>query len=156
MQESQTDFLTDELVQHNAIPRKKLLPLWIKIFAWIFLVLTAFVPIVFVLRLTGYNAQLALYGLETNEPFSSLGIIIATVFVIKGVAAFGLLKEKDWAIKIGIVDATIGIAICTLVMLYPIINSDAKFSLRLELVALIPYLLKLMKIKNQWETFVRI
>src|SRR3954463_2669454 len=156
MQESQTDFLTDELVQHNAIPRKKLLPLWIKIFAWIFLVLSAFVPIVLVLRLTGYNAQLALYGLETNEPFSSLGIIIATVFAIKGVAAFGLLKEKDWAIKIGIVDATIGITICTLVMLYPIINSDAKFSLRLELVALIPYLLKLMKIKNQWETFVRI
>jgi hypothetical protein len=156
MQESQTDFLTDELVQHNTIPRKKLLPLWIKIFAWIFLVLGAFVPIVLVLRLTGYNAQLALYGLETNEPFSSLGIIIATVFAIKGVAAFGLLKEKDWAIKIGIVDATIGITICTLVMLYPIINSDAKFSLRLELVALIPYLLRLMKIKNQWETFVRI
>ena len=41
-------------------------------------------------------------------------------------------------------------------MLYPIINSEANFSLRLELVALIPYLLKLMKIKTEWENFVEI
>src|SRR5215217_1416077 len=147
MQENQTDLLTDELLQYNAIPRKKLLPLWIKIFTWIFLVISAFVPIVSVLGLMGYSTQLALYGLETNEPFSSIGIIITTVFIIKGITAFGLLKEKDWAVQIGIVDAIIGIIICTLVMLYPIINSDAKFSLRLELVALIPYLLKLLKIK---------
>ena len=143
--------LTHELIQYNAIPRKKLLPLWIKIFTWIFLVMSAFVPID--LGLIGYNAQLALYGLETEEPFSSTGIIIISVFIIKGITAFGFLKEKDWAIKIAIVDAIIGIVLCMLIMLYPIINSDATFSLRLELVALIPYLLKLLKIKTPWETF---
>ncbi len=156
MQENQPDLLTNELIQENGIPRKKMLPLWIKIFTWIFLVISAFAPIVFVLGLLGYNAQLALYGLETNEPLSSIGILITTIFIIKGITAFGLLKEKDWAIKVGIVDAIIGIIICTLVMLYPIINSDAKFSLRLELAALFPYLIKLFKIKTQWETFVKI
>ena len=156
MQENQTDLLTDELIQENGIPRKKMLPLWIKIFTWIFLIISVFAPIVFVLGLMGYNAQLALYGLETNEPLSLIGIIITAIFIIKGITAFGLLKEKDWAIKIGIADAIIGIIICTLVMLYPIINPDAKFSLRLELVALIPYLLKLLKIKPQWENFVKI
>ena len=155
MQENQTDLLTDELMQTTGVSRKKLLPLWIKIFTWIFLIISAFVPIVFVLGLMGYSAQLGLYGLETNEPLSSIGIIITVIFIVKGITAFGLLKEKDWAIKIGIVDATIGIAMCTFVMLYPIINSDTKFSLRLELVALIPYLLKLLKIKTQWETFAK-
>ena len=156
MQENQTDLLTDELIQENGIPRKKMLPVWIKIFTWIFLVISVFAPIVFVLGLVGYNAQLALHGLETNEPLSTIGIIITTIFIIKGITAFSLLKEKDWAIKVGIVDAVIGIIICTLLMLYPIINSDAKFSLRLELAALIPYLIKLLKIKTQWETFVKI
>ena len=156
MPEIQTDLLTDELVQENGILRKRMLPLWIKIFTWIFLIISAFAPIVFVLGLMGFTAQLALYGLETNEPLSLIGIVITALFIIKGITAFGLLKEKDWAIKIGIADAIIGIVICTLVMLYPMINSDSKFSLRIELVALIPYLLKLLKIKIQWETFVKI
>ena len=156
MPEIQTDLLTDELVQENGILRKRMLPLWIKIFTWIFLIISAIAPIVFVLGLMGFTAQLALYGLETNEPLSPIGILITALFIIKGITAFGFLKEKDWAIKIGIADAIIGIVICTLVMLYPIINSDSKFSLRIELVALIPYLLKLLKIKTQWETFVKI
>ena len=156
MQENQTDLLTDELVRENEIPRKKMLPLWIRIFTWIFLIISVFAPIVFVLGLMGFTAQLSLYGLETNEPLSLIGITITALFIIKGITAFGLLKEKDWAIKIGIADAAIGIVICTLIMLYPFINSDAKFSLRLELVALIPYLLKLLKIKTQWEAFVKI
>ena len=42
MQENQTDLLTDELIQENGIPRKKMLPVWIKIFTWIFLVISVF------------------------------------------------------------------------------------------------------------------
>jgi hypothetical protein len=156
MQGNQIDLLTDGLIQINGIPRKKLLPLWIKIFTWIFLILSAFVPIIIILGVIGYRAQLALYGLETSEPFSSVGFTITLLFIIKGITAFGLLKEKDWAIKIGIADAIIGITICTLIMLYPIINSEATFSLRLELLALIPYLLRLLKIKTQWESFMKI
>jgi hypothetical protein len=109
-----------------------------------------------VLGILGYKAQLALYGLETNEPFSVIGITIILLFVIKGITALGLLKEKYWAIQIGIADAIIGIAICTFCMLYPIINSEANFSLRLELIVLIPYLLKFMKIKTEWEDFVEL
>ena len=98
MQENQTDLLTDELIQTNGIPRKILLPLWIKIFTWLFLVISAFVPIVLILGVMGYKAQLALYGLETDEAFSLTGIIITAIFIIKGIVAFGLLKEKNWAI----------------------------------------------------------
>ena len=123
---------------------------------WIFLIIGSFVPIVFILGIMGYNAKLAVYGLETNKAFSSIGIIISVILVIKTITAFGLLKEKDWAIKLGIVDAILGIIVCTIVMLYPIINPEIKFTLRLELVALIPYLLKFLKIKTQWESFVEL
>jgi hypothetical protein len=156
MQETQINLLTDELIQFNRIPRKKLLPLWIKIFAWIFLIFGAFAPLMVVLGILGYPAQLALYGLQTNEPFSVIGITIILLFIIKGITAFGLLKEKPWAIKIGMADAVIGIAICTFFMLYTMINSEANFSLRVELIALIPYLLKLKKIKTEWENFVQL
>ena len=117
MQENQTDLLTNELLQINIIPRKKLLPLWIKIFTWIFLIFGAFVPIIFILGIIDYSAQLSLYGFETNKPFSLIGIIITLLFIIKRITAFGLLKEKYWAIKLGIVDAIIGITICTFTML---------------------------------------
>ena len=99
MQETQAGLLTDELLQLNQIPRKKLLPLWIKIFAWIFLIFSSLAPVMVVFGILGYRTQLALYGLETNEPFSVTGITIILLFIIKGITAFGLLKEKYWQLK---------------------------------------------------------
>lgn len=156
MRETQTDLLTNELIQSNNVPRKKLLPLWMRIFSWVFLIYSVFTPVVLIFGILGYRASLSLYGLETNDPFSVIGIAIIMLFIIKGIVAFGLLKEKYWAIKIGIADAIIGIAFCTFVMLYPIIDTDAKFSVRIELVALIPYLLKLMNVKPAWEKYIEI
>jgi len=156
MQENQTDILTPESILADSVRRKTLLPIWIKVFAWIFLVLGAFVPIILAMALLGISAQQAIYGIETSRPLSPIGILITTIFAIKGLTAFGLLKEKDWAIKIGIADAIIGIAICIFLMVYPFINPGARFSFRLELVALIPYLLKLLKVRAQWEASVKI
>ena len=48
MQQNQQDLLSEQLITKNEIQRKKLLPLWIKIFAWIFLVISVFVPVVFI------------------------------------------------------------------------------------------------------------
>ena len=151
MQDNQTDLLIDEQIHLNGASRKKLLPIWIKVFMWFFLITGTIMPVVFLIGVFGHNAELSFYGLETNEPFSAIGILITSVFVIKGVTAFGLLKETDWAIKIGIADAIIGITICTISMIYPFINAEFKFALRLELIALIPYLLTFLKIKTEWE-----
>jgi uncharacterized membrane protein (DUF2068 family) len=96
---------------------------------------------------------LALYGLGSNEPFSITGILIILLFLFKGIVAFGLWTQKDWAVNFGLADAIIGIAICIFVMaIAPIINNPSEFTLglRLELVVLIPYLIKLLKIKAHW------
>jgi len=75
-------------------------------------------------------------------------------FYTKAITAFGLWFEKDWAIKLGQIDSVIGIIICIYVMcIYPFIYEKAGFSfnLRLELLLLIPYLVKLSRIKSSWE-----
>lgn len=131
--------------------RRALLPAWIKVFTWIFMIMGAFVPIVLFIGLFISNVQISLYGLETNNPFSSLGFFLVFLFMLKGFTALSLWTEKDWAIKLAIADAVLGIVICCGVMfIMPVLNQDTAFNFRLELVLLIPYLLKLQKIKLAW------
>ncbi len=158
MQNNEEDLLTDIVQQMVSVKRKNLLPWWIKVFMWIFLAFGIFSPFGIIFGFFGYNFQLALYGLDTNEPVSIIGICIILFFLFKGVTSYGYLRETDWAITVGIIDAIVGIAVCILVMLIPLINSGSnmKFSFRLELLLLIPYLNKLLKIKSAWENAVRI
>jgi hypothetical protein len=134
--------------------RKDLLPTWIKVFSWIFMIMGLFVPLSLLLGILGMNFQIELYGMKTNSPISTIGIILTLLFFLKGITAFGLLTEKSWAIKVGLFDAILGILVCIFIMLvYPFIDDIPSFSFnfRLELLLLIPYLLKLNKIKNDWE-----
>ena len=151
MQHNQTDLLTEELLQISTKTRKHLLPRWIKVFVWIFLFLGAAAPIVLIFSIVGANFKLALYGFETDQPLSLIGITLLAVFLIKGITSFGLLAEKDWAIKFGIADAILGLVLCVFSMIYSLITTKANTSFRLEILLLIPYLLKFTKIRSDWE-----
>jgi hypothetical protein len=150
------DLLSDIVQQMSAVKRKSLLPWWIKVFMWIFLIMGALAPIGFIFGILGYDFKLSLYGLETSDPVSITGICIILLFLLKGITSYGLLRETDWAIKLGMIDAITGICICSFVMIYSILNSSsAMFSFRLELALLIPYLIKLSKIKATWENIMQ-
>ena len=138
--------------------RKQLLPWWVQAFMWLFMIVGVFVPVVLVPGLLEIEVSLAFYGMETNEAYSMIGLCILSIFILKGITGFALYNEKDWAIKIGIVDAIFGIIICLIAMVYPLFNSNSvgRFSLRGELLILIPYLLKFRKIKPEWESFIPI
>lgn len=120
---------------------------------WIFLVFGLLAPVGLIFGLLGYNFKLSLYGIETSEPLSFTGLGLIVLFLLKGMVSFGLLKERDWAITLGLVDAVLGIIACCFVMIYPLIYSELQvhMNFRLELIALFPYLLALMKIKPAWE-----
>ncbi len=141
----------EPLLIGKTIRRRKLIPLWIKIFIWIFIVFGCFVPLILLISLSGTQSSLALYGLETNNTYSNIGLLICSLFLFKGITAFGLWTETSWAIKLGIIDAIIGIVICSAVMIAPLFNSNSGFSFRLELILLVPYLIWLFKIKVSWE-----
>lgn len=153
MENNSPDILTDSFINEGKIPREKLLPLWIKIFAWIFLIVGLLMPIILVLGIIMHSFEPALYGIESNTLYSSAGIFVVVLFIFKAVTAFGLLKHKYWAIKVGITDAIMGIIICCGVMLYEM-TQHTQFMFRLELIALIPYLLKLKNMKHSWENSV--
>ena len=152
--EQQEQLLLEPLLNENKVRRRNLLPLWMKVFVWIFMVMGAIAPICLLASLSGGSVQLALYGLETTDPLSTVGIVICLLFLYKGIVAYSIWTEKGWAIYLGIVDAIVGIAICFYLMaIAPFVNNQSGFvfNFRLELVALIPYLIKLRKIKLQWQ-----
>lgn len=156
MSETQPDLLADNVLEFSPKRRKQLLPWWIKVFMWIFLVIGAFVPVAVIIGILGYNFQVSLYGLETNDPLSIIGILLVSVFLFKGITSYSLLREWDYAITLAIIDAILGIIICTALMLYPVIFTEDKvtFVFRLELLFLIPYLIKMLKIKPEWENII--
>ena len=141
----------EQLLIGKSRRRRKLIPVWIKIFIWIFIVFACFIPLILVMSLMGYHPISTLYGLETTDTFSIIGVIICLLFLLKGITAFALWSEKGYAVKLGIIDAIIGIMICCTVMLAPAFNSRLIANYRLELVALIPYLIWLLRVKEQWE-----
>lgn len=138
------------LAEENVIERRKLLPIWMKVFIWIFMVAGTFVLMAFIIALFSVRYESSLYGLESQNRLSPVGLFICFLFISKGLVAYGLWTEKDWAVSLGIADAIIGIIVCTAVMLVPSISASSGFAFRAELIALIPYLMKLLKIRPIW------
>lgn len=146
------EILDSNLASEKVTTRRQLLPWWIKVFVWIFMIFGVLVPLGLISGILGFPLQLALYGLETTEPLSMTGLVVTGLFLFKGIVAFALWMEKEWAVTAGQADAIIGIAVCIFVMLfYPFINGHVfKLNIRLELILLIPYLIKLNRIKSVW------
>lgn len=134
--------------------RRELLPIWIKIFIWMFLVFGLAVPVGIVFAILNKDFQLSLYGIETSSPRSLIGILLFGIFILKFITALGLWTEKKWAVKLGKIDAILGITLCGIVMIIlPFFGENGvfKLNLRLELIALIPYLIKMNKLQREWE-----
>lgn len=133
--------------------RRELLPWWIKVFCWVFMLFGIAGIICFVLGLFGLKPNLSFYGFTTNEPLSVYGILIIVVAIFKGITAYYLWSEKDEAMLFSKVDAIAGIGICLLFMILVTMNyiiSNSVF--RLELLLLAFYLWKIFKIEKEWDS----
>ncbi len=153
MENPQIDLLPEELFTGS---RNKMIPGWIRFFSWIFHVVGAFAILGLLFGILGYKFSISLYGLDTQEPLSAVGMFLVLVFGFKAVVAYGFLKRTDAAITLGLIDAIAGIVICLSVMIFSIFWPDQQSAgfFRLELLVLVPYLLKLKKIKTKWENVV--
>ena len=137
------EILDQPPVEESRLSRKQLLPVWI---------LGVLIPVAIVFGALGYTFSLSIYGLETISPFSTDGLIIMAFLSFKGLVAFGLITKKDWAVDLAIIDGAIGILFCGFMMLvYPFLMSNGpRLIIRLELIALIPYFLKMKSIRSNW------
>ncbi len=132
--------------------RRKLLPWWVIGFTWIFMIFAALMPFAIIFGILHFNFQMALLGLATDEPFSLMGVLIMALFLFKGIVAIGLWIEKRWAAGLAKIDAIISMIICIAVIGYALFIGHT-LSLRLELIAIIPYYLKMNNIQYDWENF---
>ena len=106
----------------------------------------------FILGIIGIKPNLAFYGFETNEVFSLNGIIVIFVGILKGITAFSLWFEKNYAIQLAKIDTYIGISLSVISMLVvPFFSDEFNINIRLELALLIPFLIKMNKIQTEWE-----
>lgn len=133
--------------------RRKLLPFWIKIFCWIFMIFGILSMLSLIFGAFGGEADLSFYGFQTNQPLSLVGLSIIAVLTLKGFTAYALWFEKDYAITLGKIDAVVGIVICIASMCnIAFIRENSMINIRFELFLLIPYYMKLSKIEDLWKT----
>lgn len=140
--------------QTIGIRRRDLLPVWIKVFTWLFLIMSLVIPVALAFGILKLPFNLELYGLVSTDPFSLIGLVILGLIAFKGVIAYGLLGSKPWAVRFAKADAMFGIGFCAAMMIVSLIKYSQGvmgFSFRLELLILIPYLLVMMKIEEDWS-----
>lgn len=150
MEETSTRFA--EFDNNILTRRRNLLPTWIKVFLWIFLIGGAVAAVLLMAGFLITNTSLSLYGMKADHPYSITGLLICSLFLFKGIVAYGLWFEQKWAPQAAIADAIIGIAICLIMMaIIPFMYPSISFTLRLELIPLYFYLKKMQSIRTTWE-----
>jgi hypothetical protein len=146
--DTQQDILTQEIFVVQ--PRRMLLPLWVKIFIWIFIVLGAITPIGYILGSMGANFHFSIFGLDSNEPFSIQGMILFCLFVYNGIVAYMLWTEKKLAVAMALVAAYLNGLVCVGTMAMALTNGN--INLRLELIPIFFFIKKLRSIRDIWQT----
>ncbi|REC43620.1 hypothetical protein [Chryseobacterium sp. 5_R23647] len=116
----------------NTKRRRNLLPIWIKVFIWLFF---AFGFIGILILAFGFfmgKFNLSLYGLETDKAYSLMGFFLTALFILKGIVSYGLWFEQDWGIKIAKIDAIIGLVVCGISMfVLPFFTKNFYYDLKL-------------------------
>ncbi len=136
----------------NFTRRRNLLPLWIKIFLWFFLIGGLFAAIFLIIGPFLNKIDLSLYGITATHSYTLSGMITTLLLIFKGIVAYGLWFEQKWAPQAAIIDAIVGIAVCIIMMVViPFTVPNISFTIRLELIPLYFYLVKMQKIKSAWE-----
>jgi hypothetical protein len=144
--ETQNHILTEDISLLQ--PRRMLLPIWIKIFIWIFMVTGGLAPIIFLIGAFGGNFHASIFGLESTDPISMQSLLIICVFIYNGIIAYMLWTERKDAVTTAIYGAWFNVLICVVCMVMAI--ADGRFSFRIELVPLFFFISKLKKIKEAW------
>lgn len=142
---TQQDFLTQEIA---LLPRRRtLLPVWIKIFIWLFMIFGAIAPLPLILGVV--SAKLAIFGFESHDQYSPEGLLVMVIFVYNGIVAYKLWTEQRNAVELALYAAYLNGLLCITAIVIAAFNNHV--SIRLELVLLVFFISKLKKIKELWE-----
>ena len=139
----------DEFDKENLPYRRDLLPWWVKVFSWIFIVFGGLSIINFFILIFGVGIDASLYGLAQVLPHPYAALLILSIMIFNGVTGLLLWYEKENAILVGQICAAVGIIVCLISMALSIGLGD--FTFRLEIIFIGLFLNWLNKIKFEWE-----
>ena len=145
----------DSFLSESAGRRRHLLPRWMGFFCWAFMILAILSIACLLLGISGMHFKLAVFGIQSSGPLSTDTLIIISLLLLKGIVGWSLWFEKDYAVVLGLADAIATIIICITTMvaanqLQSWITVNSNF--RMELILLVPYLIKLLMIRGEWST----
>ena len=129
--------------------RKSLIPRWIKVFGWVFIVLSVVVALMLMVY-PFFNfpgpPSFYIFGLRyTGSPYSFGAWPIIGIILFLGATSYGLLFAKDWGLYGAMANGYLGLAICVSGM---VLTGFA--AIQLEPLLQIPYLITLHSIKTRW------
>ena len=133
------------------LKRQQLLPLWIKIFGWLFILLGALVPVLLVASMfVTIKASFNIFGVQIEDDAQAgVAMVVALMFIANAVCAYGLLFGKDWGLSACLIAGYVGVAMAIATIIGQAF-SEGTVRLRLELIIQIFFLIKLHKIKPFW------
>lgn len=131
--------------------RKALIPVWIKVFGWLFIVMGAVAPLFYFGSLVfGFSVSYAVFGLEyEGSALAVMPSLIALLILVSGICAYGLLFGEGWGLNACIIFGYVGLALTIGSMVFGSAFTD-DIIIRFEPLVQIPYLVKLHKIKPSW------
>ena len=128
--------------------RRNVLPTWIKVFSWMFLLIGGAVPMVVVVGLIRRTTiSVALFGFQYSGSALDLeGLLLAGMLAGCGVTAYGLLWGRSWGQFAAIATGWAGLALCIAsVFVRPGLN------IPLEPFLLIPFVVAMHRRKAAWN-----
>ncbi len=130
--------------------RKALIPKWIKVFGWMFITFGLIIPVFSVVSIfADYNITIAFLGLEAQSGYLSQDLLLVNVVaVFFGASAYGLIFGKIWGLNCCLITgySSLIFGICSMAMIF--INGG--YSIHLEPIVEIIFLIKLHKIRAHW------
>lgn len=141
------------LALDKGVPKRRdLLPRIVRFFCWFFMagaVLSVMILFASLLQGQDLNSNSSIFRITFRQ-----GSYIAFGFaILKGVVGWALWTEKKWVVRLALIDAILSILLWIYsVLVSPILSTGPiAINIRLEIIALIPYLVKLVKMLTGWE-----
>lgn len=143
----QADVLQPTFSADTISRRKALIPNWMKVIGWLFIVLGTVTPLFHVyVMLTGGIGTYMMFGWSyQGPPLAWMAMFISALIVINACCAYGLLFAKDWGLTACIVFGYVGLILAIMSMFFA-----EGVKIALEPLVQIPYLIRLHQIKAQW------
>jgi len=128
--------------------RRALLPGWIKFFSWLFLLVSAGVPVAVLTSIVS-NAPISftLFGFRYVGMFNAQAALLAIAIAGCGSTAYGLLWGRSWGLFAGALTGWGGLALSVA----SIFVNTPGLHLPLEPLLLIPFLFKLSSLRKDWR-----